>query len=1076
MTGNLTWSDSASYGGGYNTNVQNNTINGNSIFTILGSNQLDESNSAQPNIFNGNVTYNCNGSGTLITSENSKTVYNGNLTVNRTVAGYTRLFANGATITGNFSYTKNNAGATDIGQISNKTTIGGTINMNVTQNLGNNFSMYRIQNLTNGGSITVQNTSAPNIQQDSLLVTSFNYNGYGTGGYAYLYDNQIQGDLSWSDDASYGGGYNTNFVNNTILGNTSVTINGSNTFYDAYSVNNGNTYIGNVTYARIGSGIMNIGYGDTNSYAGNLIFNNVSALPINADLIKFTGNTNTSIDQLSTWPIAISRPIINKSSSAKVTLSKPVQVSSSCIFTSGYVSSTTTNPLIFPDNISYTGAADNSHVVGAVTKIGNDAFTFPLGNGIGIQTLGITAPATTIDTFQASIVLKHPSDDGYNVASKDAALIQIAPYHYWTLNQIHGANSETVTLGWSNPCVNAGITNLPGMVVARWNSTTGPQWNNLGNSATTGTTALGTVTQTGTTANYGVFDLATTTALNAWQITSVSASASTVCQGVSTTLTATGANTYAWQPGSLTGSSVTVAPSTTTTYTVTGTSATGCITTATKTITVNPLPPTGTTTSATAICIGASVTITGTGANTYAWQPGSLTGSSITVSPASTTTYTVTGTLTATGCTLTSTRLITVNPLPVVGTTATTSTICVGASTTITGTGAVTYTWQPGSLSGTSITVAPSSTTTYTVTGTNANGCVNTATRLITVNPLPTVGTTATLTSVCIGTSTTITGTGATTYTWQPGALSGTSITVAPASTTTYTVTGTNANGCINTATRVITVNIVPPVGTNVTSASICSGSSTTITGTGANTYTWQPGSLSGAIVTVSPTSTTTYTVTGTNTTTGCTATSTRTITVNNCTTTVNLKLFLEGYYKLASTMNATLQNQGVSGSSTVTDTITVELRNSTAPYAVAATTKAILNTNGTAACTFNPFISGNYYIAVKHRNSIQTWSSTTVSVGSSPITYDFSNLITKAYGSNMKLMTTGPNVYAFFTGDVNQDENVDAIDLSVEENDINGFLFGYQATDINGDGNVDILDELPVEVNVSGFVFSIHP
>ena len=844
LTGNLTLQDIAAFGGGYHTTMQNNTIIGNSIFTVLGSNYLHEASAtSQPNVFNGNVTFNGNGSGAVYISHDSKSTFNGNLTINRTVAGVTQAFNFGASITGNLSYTKNNfSGNSLFGHLSRKTDIGGTVNMIVTQTATDDFDMFWLVNNTNGGTINVQTTRAFNVQKDSLKVIDLILNNYGSNAYTYLNDNQIEGNLSTADNVTYGGGYHTTFARNTIFGNSSITINGANVFYDATAANTGNTYLGNVTYTRNG-GAMNIGTVDTNSYAGNLVFNNATALPITAELIKFIGSTNTIIDQLGTGPIIIQKPIINKSSSARVTLNKPVLVTTSCTFVTGYINSTSTNSLIFPDNIGHTGAADNSHVVGCVTKAGNDAFTFPVGNGIGYHPLSISAPATVTDTFQSCIILKHPNDDGYNVTSKDASIIQIAPYHYWTLNQISGMNSEAVTLGWSNPCVNAGIANLPGMVVARWNSISGPQWNNLGNSGTSGTASFGSVTQTGTTANYGVFALATTTPLNAWQITAVSATASTVCNGTPTTLSATGASTYNWMPGNLSGSSVIVTPSTTTTYTVTGTSATGCITTATKTITVNPVPPTGTTTSATVICFGSSVTIAGTGANTYTWMPGSLSGSSITVSPTSTTTYTVTGTFTATGCTKTAIRLITVNPLPIVGTTVTNATICVGTSTSITGTGANTYTWNPGGLSGTSVTVSPATTTTYTVTGTNTTtGCTNTSTRTITVNPLPIVSTTVTLTTVCLGSPTTITGTGATTYTWMPGSLSGTSVTVSPITTTTYTVTGTNANGCVNTATRTITVNPLPTVGTTVTNATICAGTSTSITGTGANTYTWNPG------------------------------------------------------------------------------------------------------------------------------------------------------------------------------------------------------------------------------------------
>ncbi len=1295
ITGNLTFQDVASYSGGYGTYMRNNIINGNSSFTVLGSNHFFEAyDPSTANTFNGNVVFNGDGSGGLYTSHGSKSTFNGNLTINRTIAGNIRAFNAGATITGNFSCTKNVGGASEFGNTANKTIISGTININITQTTANNFWLYRVQNLTDGGSISVNSSRGFEILNDTLLTTSISIQGYGGSDYGSFHNNQITGNLTLQDTTLYGGGYGTYLRNNIINGNSSFTNLGTNSFNDGDVANSGNTYLGNVTYNRNG-GAMNIGTVDTNSYAGNLVFNNSDALPITAELIRFIGNSNTNIDQIGTGPVVIQKPIINKSSNARVTLNKPVRITSACTFLSGYINSTSTNPLIFLDNIVHVGASDNSHVVGCVTKVGNDIFTFPVGNGIGYHPMAITAPGVATDTFQSCIILNHPSVDGYDVNSKDAALVQIAPYHYWTLAQISGTNSEAVSLGWSIPCANTVIANLPGMAVARWNGT---QWNNLGNSATSGSVSLGTVTQTGTTANYGVFALATTSALNSWQITSVTASASTVCAGTPTTLTGAGAATYNWQPGNLTGTSVAVTPLTTTTYTVTGTSATGCITTATKTIIVNPVPPTGTTASATVICAGLSVTLTGTGANTYTWMPGSLSGTSVIVSPASTTTYTVTGTFTATGCTKTATRTITVNPLPAVSTTASATTICAGASTTITAANANTYVWQPGGSTTNPLVVAPASTTTYTVTGTNtATGCTNTSTRTITVNPLPAVSTTASATTICAGASTTITAANANTYVWQPGGSTTNPLVVAPASTTTYTVTGTNtttgctntstrlitvnplpavstsasattlcagasttitaanantyvwqpggsttnplvvapastttytvtgtntatgctntstrlitvnalpavstsasattlcagasttitaanantyvwqpggstsnplvvapastttytvtgtntatgctntstrlitvnalpavstsasattlcagasttitaanantyvwqpggstanpltvtpastttytvtgtntATGCTKTATRLITVNPLPSVGTTVTASTVCSGVSTTITGTGANTYTWNPGALSGSSITVTPPATTTYTVTGTNTATGCTNFSTRLITVTNCTTTVNLKLFIEGYYKGGSLMESVLFNQGVSANIALTDTIEVELRNMTSPYGVVASKKVILNTNGTAACLFTPFVSGTYYIAVKHRNAVQTWSSTGVTVGAAPVTYDFSNAITKAYGSNQS--PVGGGVFAFFSGDFNSDENIDLGDLSLLEADITNFQFGYFATDINGDGNVDILDSPLEESNIINFVFSNHP
>jgi len=194
---------------------------------------------------------------------------------------------------------------------------------------------------------------------------------------------------------------------------------------------------------------------------------------------------------------------------------------------------------------------------------------------------------------------------------------------------------------------------------------------------------------------------------------------------------------------------------------------------------------------------------------------------------------------------------------------------------------------------------------------------------------------------------------------------------------------------------------------------------------------------------------------------------------VSTCLTTVNLRMFLQGFYIGSSYMSPSLMNQGVGTNNLITDTITVELRNENSPYGVVAVTKALLNTNGNATCTF-PSITGNYYVAVKHRNGLQTWSSVPVSVGVAPITYDFSNTAGKAYGSNQTEVETG--VWALYSGDLNLDENIDLLDLSNLELDINTFIFGYYATDINGDGNVDLLDAPVVEGNINNFIFSFHP
>jgi gliding motility-associated-like protein len=364
-------------------------------------------------------------------------------------------------------------------------------------------------------------------------------------------------------------------------------------------------------------------------------------------------------------------------------------------------------------------------------------------------------------------------------------------------------------------------------------------------------------------------------------IATVTSTSQTICGGSSATLTATpstSGGTYSWAPGGATTASITVSPASTTTYTVTY-SLSGCSSTGTGTVTVNPMPTVSS--NSQAICAGLSTTLTATPSitgGTYSWTPGLAATASINVSPAATTTYTVTYSLN--GCSATGTGTVTVSPVPSVSVNS--PTICNGSDTLLTATPSTaggTYSWNPGAATTQSITVNPTSNTSYTVTY-SLNGCSNTGTGTVTVNPVPTVNINPQV--ICAGSNATITATPSIaggTYTWAPGGMSTAAITVSPANTTLYTVTYL-LNGCSNTDTATVTVNPMPTVTSS--SQTICAGSSGTLTATpsiAGGTYTWAPGGATGATLTVSPASTTTYTVTYTLS--GCTNTGTGTITVN---------------------------------------------------------------------------------------------------------------------------------------------------------------------------------------------------
>lgn len=279
----------------------------------------------------------------------------------------------------------------------------------------------------------------------------------------------------------------------------------------------------------------------------------------------------------------------------------------------------------------------------------------------------------------------------------------------------------------------------------------------------------------------------------------VAVTSSTICSGTAASLTASGATTYNWS-NSATTASVSVSPTTTTSYTVTGTT-NGCTNAKVATVTVKATPTVAV--SNATICSGNSTILNASGATTYSWNSGAST-SSISVSPTANTTYTVLGT--TNGCTGTKTVNVTVKTTPTVAVNS--QTICAGNNAILNASGATTYSWSSGATTS-SVSVSPSSNTTYTVTGTT-NGCSNSKTTNVTVNPLPTVSFALTTTLVCINDATvslsgtpsggTFAGNGVTGNVFDPSA--------AGAGAHTITYNYSDANTCTNSDSKIMTVDL----------------------------------------------------------------------------------------------------------------------------------------------------------------------------------------------------------------------------------------------------------------------------
>lgn len=192
----------------------------------------------------------------------------------------------------------------------------------------------------------------------------------------------------------------------------------------------------------------------------------------------------------------------------------------------------------------------------------------------------------------------------------------------------------------------------------------------------------------------------------------------------------------------------------------------------------------------------------------------------------------------------------------------------------------------------------------------------------------------------------------------------------------------------------------------------------------------------------------------------------------------ITLKLFIEGYYDSSSDqMVPVMVNQNTSINPSEVGLIDVAIMNGTTQ--VEEIQDVMLHVDGTTGLIpyANTTPTGLYRIRVRHRNAIETWSSETnlVQIGGSA-SYDFSNAANKAYGSNQVQVDSSPVRFAFYSGDLNQDESIENTDFTIQEVDITNSEFGDRPADLNGDGVVDNSDADFLINNANNFIYSQHP
>jgi hypothetical protein len=394
-----------------------------------------------------------------------------------------------------------------------------------------------------------------------------------------------------------------------------------------------------------------------------------------------------------------------------------------------------------------------------------------------LPTLSITANPTVLCAgSSATLTAGGASNYTWSPGGSNATSIVVTPTSTssYTLDGVNGfgcASTETLNLS-VNPIPSVNITSTVSSVCAGSCATltaTGAAsytWlpgNILANAAVVCPTVNTTYTVNGSTSGC-IGTNSQLISVNALPVVTATATPASICNGFSSTLTASGASSYSWITIPASGSSVVVSPTINTSYIVSGTNAAGCENTQTVGVSVNGLPSITITASSNTICVGSTATLTGSGTLSYTWNPSGPNTSTLAVSPSVTTVYTLTGSNGA-GCTSNQFFTLVVVSIPTVVASAASPSVCEGFTTNLIGTGANTYTWLPGGATGSLIVVSPTITTTYTLTG-DISGCSSTSTVSLLVNPLPTITANASPSIICNGDASTLTANGALTYTW----------------------------------------------------------------------------------------------------------------------------------------------------------------------------------------------------------------------------------------------------------------------------------------------------------------------
>ena len=278
---------------------------------------------------------------------------------------------------------------------------------------------------------------------------------------------------------------NLSFINNSNFGNNYL----SNASPNADQID-GNLNVINNSTSNISVGL---GGGVPIILNGNLVINSTQG-GIDINNFGFGSNGNQHLSRVGAVPLLFNNIFLQKTG-GNVILDTVVTVNNSIHFSSigGTIVSDSAKLLVLKNGCTSYNSSSNSFVIGPVKKIGNQAFTFPIGiienNTIWYAPLQITTPASATDAFTARYYHHNPAIDGYDTSHYTTGFGGIWGKEYWKLNRDSGNSKVKITLPYDSG--RSGVNyNYQYMQVAGWN---GSLWRSWGTGGYTGNIYSGTL-------------------------------------------------------------------------------------------------------------------------------------------------------------------------------------------------------------------------------------------------------------------------------------------------------------------------------------------------------------------------------------------------------------------------------------------------------------------------------------------------------------------------------------------------------------------------------------------------------